>query len=101
MVRPNKKREAGTPQGRRGVVDFNFPAEDDPRRHGVRRWFEANPSPTYRQIAERGFAAANWPAPWGVGADAEMMLIIEEEFARAGVRHARRPDTGAVNQCGQ
>jgi alkylation response protein AidB-like acyl-CoA dehydrogenase len=82
-------------------VDFNFPAEDDPRRQEVRRWFEANPSPTYKQIAERGFAAANWPAPWGVGADAEMMLIIEEEFARGGVRQPSAFNPIAVNQCGQ
>jgi 3-oxochol-4-en-24-oyl-CoA dehydrogenase len=82
-------------------VDFNFPAVDDPRRVEVRRWFEENPSPTYKRIAERGFAAANWPAPWGVGADAEMMLIIEEEFTRAGVRQPSAFNPIAVNQCGQ
>lgn len=82
-------------------MDFNFPAEDDPRRQEVRGWFEANPSPTYGQIAQRGFAAANWPAPWGVGADAQMMLIIEEEFARAGVRQPSAFNPIAVNQCGQ
>jgi alkylation response protein AidB-like acyl-CoA dehydrogenase len=82
-------------------VDFNFPAEDDPRRQEVRGWFEANPSPTYKQIAERGLSAANWPAPWGIGADAEMMLIIEEEFARAGVRQPSAFNPIAVNQCGQ
>ena len=82
-------------------MDFNFPAEDDPRRLEVRRWFEENPSPTYKQIAERGFSAANWPAPWGVAADAETMLIIEEEFARAGVRQPSAFNPIAVNQCGQ
>ncbi len=82
-------------------MDFNFPAEDDARRFEVRRWFEANPQPTYKQIAQRGFAAANWPAPWGIAADAEMMLIIEEEFARAGVRQPSAFNPIAVNQCGQ
>jgi alkylation response protein AidB-like acyl-CoA dehydrogenase len=82
-------------------MDFNFPADDDPRRHEIRLWFEANPSASYRQIAERGLCAANWPAPWGLAADAEMTLIIDEEFARAGVRHPAALNGIAVNQCGQ
>jgi alkylation response protein AidB-like acyl-CoA dehydrogenase len=82
-------------------MDFNFPADDDPRRHEIRLWFEANPSASYRQIAERGLCAANWPAPWGLAADAEMTLIIDEEFARAGVRHPAALNGTAVNQCGQ
>jgi alkylation response protein AidB-like acyl-CoA dehydrogenase len=82
-------------------MDFNFPAEDDPRRVAIRAWFEANPSPTYKQIAERGLSAPNWPEPWGLGADAELMLIIEEEFARAGVRQPIAFNPIGVNQCGQ
>ena len=82
-------------------MDFNFPADDDPRRLELRQWFKDHPKPTGRQIAERGLAAANWPAPWGLAADAEMMTIIEEEFARAGVRHPSVMNGIAVNQCGQ
>ena len=82
-------------------MDFNFPGEDDPRRQEIRRWFEANPSPSYRKIAERGLSAANWPAPWGLAADAEMSLIGDEEFAHAGVRHPATLNGIAVNQCGQ
>ena len=82
-------------------MDFNFPAQDAPRRIEMRRWFEANPAPTYKQIAERGLSAPNWPAPWGIGADTEMMLIIEEEFARAGVRRPSAFNPIGVNQCGQ
>ena len=82
-------------------MDFNFPDDDDPRRQDVRRWFEANPSPTPKQIAQRGLSAPNWPAPWGIAADAEMMLIIEEEFARAGVRQPSATNPIGVNQCGQ
>jgi alkylation response protein AidB-like acyl-CoA dehydrogenase len=82
-------------------MDFNFPGEDDPRRQEIRGWFEANPSASYRQIAERGLSAANWPAPWGLAADAEMTLIVDEEFARAGVRHPATLNGIAVNQCGQ
>jgi 3-oxochol-4-en-24-oyl-CoA dehydrogenase len=82
-------------------MDFNLPSQDDPRRAEIRRWFEANPSPTYKQIAERGLSAPNWPAPWGMSADTEMMLIIEEEFARAGVRRPSAINPIGVNQCGQ
>ena len=82
-------------------MDFNSPAEDDPRRLELRQWFKDHPKPTGRKIAERGLAAANWPAPWGIAADAEMMMIVEEEFARAGVRHPSVMNGIAVNQCGQ
>lgn len=82
-------------------MDFNFPADDDPRRLEIRRWFDENPAPTYKQIAERGLSAPNWPAPWGIAADAETMLIIEEEFERAGVRRPVKFNPVAVNQCGQ
>jgi alkylation response protein AidB-like acyl-CoA dehydrogenase len=82
-------------------MDFNLPAEDDPRRLEVRGWFEANRGASYRQIAERGLAAPNWPAPWGLGADAELMLVIDEEFDRAGVAPPHRINSIAVNQCGQ
>jgi alkylation response protein AidB-like acyl-CoA dehydrogenase len=82
-------------------VDFNFPRQDDPRRLEIRGWFEANPSPSPKQLADRGLSAPNWPAPWGLGADTEMMLIIEEEFARAGVRRPSATNPIGVNQCGQ
>lgn len=82
-------------------MDFTFPADDDPRRIEIRRWFQENPDPTGQQIADRGLAAANWPAPWGLGADPEMMLIIESEFDRAGVMMPSLYNPIAVNQCGQ
>jgi alkylation response protein AidB-like acyl-CoA dehydrogenase len=82
-------------------MDFNLPADDDPRRLELRRWFEANPSPTPRQIMERGLAAPNWPPPWGISADTEMMMIVDDEFARARVRRPSRMNPIALNQCGQ
>ena len=82
-------------------MDFTFPADDDPRRVSIRSWFEANPDPTGQQIAERGLAAANWPEPWGLGADPETMLIIEAEAERAGVMMPSVYNPIAVNQCGQ
>ena len=83
------------------VRDFNFPAQDDPRRIEIREWFKNHPAPSGKQIAERGLAAANWPEPWGLSADPELMLIIEEEFARAGVIMPAVSNPIGVNQCGQ
>jgi len=82
-------------------MDFNLPGEDDPRRAEIRAWFKENPSPTYRQLAARGFAAANWPAPWGLSADPELQYIIDDEMARAGIKAPAKVNPIGVNQCGQ
>jgi alkylation response protein AidB-like acyl-CoA dehydrogenase len=70
-------------------VDLTLPGEDDERRRDVRAWFEAHPSPTGRELAEAGYVAPHWPAPWGLGADPIHQLIIDDELRGAGVR---RPD---------
>ncbi|MEZ5144934.1 MAG: acyl-CoA dehydrogenase family protein [Acidimicrobiales bacterium] len=67
-------------------MDFDMPPEDDPRRLELRAWFAANPSPTGRQLAERGLVAPHWPAPWGLDADPIHQLIIDDEMKRAKVR---------------
>ncbi|MEP6869345.1 MAG: acyl-CoA dehydrogenase family protein [Novosphingobium sp.] len=82
-------------------MDFNLPAEGDPRRVEVRSWFEQNPNPSYEQLAEKGYTVPHWPAPWGLSADPETQLIIEEEIKRAGVIHPMSINPIAVNQCGQ
>lgn len=82
-------------------MDFNLPAEDDPRRVEVRKWFNANPSPTYAKMAEHGYVVPHWPAPWGLGAEPELQLIIDQEIERAGIAHPMTINAIAVNQCGQ
>ena len=82
-------------------MDFDLPGEDDPRRLEIREWFEHNPNPSYKQIAERGLAAPNWPAPWGLSADPELQYIIDEEFNRSGVVPPFNINAIALNQCGQ
>ena len=82
-------------------MDFNLPAEDDPRRVKVRRWFEANPKPTYAAMAKQGYVTPNWPPPWGLSADPELQLIIDQEIERAGILHPLRVNAVALNQCGQ
>jgi 3-oxochol-4-en-24-oyl-CoA dehydrogenase len=66
-------------------MDFELPADDDPRRAEVRTWLQANPSPTGRQLAEAGLVAPHWPRPWGLDADPIHQLLVDEELRRAGV----------------
>jgi len=80
-------------------VDFELPAEDHPRRKPIRDWFESNPRPTPRQLAEAGFIVPHWPRPWGLEADAELQLIIDQEMKRAGAFLPRNPV--AINNCAQ
>jgi 3-oxochol-4-en-24-oyl-CoA dehydrogenase len=70
-------------------VDFDLPADDDPRRLEIRRWLAEHPEPTPRQLAEDGLVAPHWPEPWGRGATPEHQLIIDDELRRAGVDRPR------------
>ena len=63
-----------------------LPGDDDPRRLAVRAWLAAHPSASARDLAESGYVAPHWPEPWGLGADPVHQLIIDDEFARAGVK---------------
>ena len=67
-------------------MDFDLPADDDPRRAAVRRWASEHPQPTGREMAEAGYVAPHWPAPWGLDADPVHQLIIDDELKRAGLR---------------
>jgi alkylation response protein AidB-like acyl-CoA dehydrogenase len=58
-------------------------------RDELRSWLAANPSPDGPALAAAGLVAPHWPRPWGIGADAEVQLMIDEELRRAGVE---RPD---------
>lgn len=82
-------------------MDFNLPGEQDPRRVEVRRWFNENPGATPAQLAERGYTAPNWPSPWGISADPELQIIIDEEIQRAGLPRPMSLNAVALNQCGQ
>jgi alkylation response protein AidB-like acyl-CoA dehydrogenase len=67
-------------------VDFEMPAEDDPRRTTVRTWLDGHPDPSARTLAEAGYVAPHWPAPWGLDADPIHQLILDDELRRANVR---------------
>ena len=72
-------------------MDFDLPADDDPRRLAVREWLAANPHPNGRQLAEAGYVVPRWPRPWGLEADALHQLIIDEELSAAGVELPSNP----------
>ena len=64
-------------------MDELLPGPDDSRRLAVRQWIADHPAPTNRELAESGYVAPHWPAPYGMGADPIHQLIIDDEFARA------------------
>jgi alkylation response protein AidB-like acyl-CoA dehydrogenase len=72
-------------------VDFEMPADDDPRRKELREWLADHPTPSGRELAEAGYVVPHWPPPWGLGADPIHQLIVDEELARAGVRRPVNP----------
>ena len=72
-------------------MDFDLPPSDDPRRQAVRTWLDAHPAPSGRELAEAGYTAPNWPAPWGLDADPIHQLIIDEELKRSGVHRPMNP----------
>ncbi len=67
-------------------MDFDMPADDDPRRLEVRAWLRDNPNPTGRQLAEAGYVAPHWPKPYGLGASPIHQLIIDDELRAANVK---------------
>ena len=85
----------------RKTMEFELPKENDPRRLEVRAWFEARSRPSGRQLAEAGYATPHWPKPWGLAADAETQLIIDEEMKRAHVTPPAQFNPVAVNNCAQ
>lgn len=67
------------------TMDDSIAAQDDPRRVAVRSWLDRHRDPSDRELAEAGYVAPHLPAPYGLDADPAHQLIIDEEFARAGI----------------
>ena len=71
----------------------------DPRRRaGVRRRARRarRRRPQARQLIESGYAMPHWPKPYGRDAGAIEQLVIEQEFAAAGVKRPQYGITGWV-----
>ena len=79
-------------------MDIDLPADDDPRRLEVRRWFEENPKPSAKELVEAGYVVPHWPKPYGLDADPELQLIIADELRLAGV--ARPVNPIGIGHCG-
>ena len=80
-----------TAAGARRVLHLELDVED--ARPNVRAAAEAIAALPIDQrraaLADSGYLAPHYPRPYGLGADPAMQLLIDEEFARAGVA---RPD---------
>lgn len=80
-------------EGLRRQVHLDFDGRDELHRAdaaAVAVRIAALPASEQRAaLAETGYLAPHWPAPFGLGADAVQQLVIDEELARAGVE---RPD---------
>ncbi len=72
-------------------MDFELPPDDDPRRVAIREWVQAHPNPSGRELAEAGYVAPHWPAPWGIDADPVHQIVLDEELKRAGIRRPNNP----------
>jgi alkylation response protein AidB-like acyl-CoA dehydrogenase len=79
-------------------VDIDLPAEDDPRRVAVRQWLTDHPSPSPADLVAAGYVVPHWPRPWGVDAEPELQLIIDDELKRAGVAKPMNPI--GIGHCG-
>ena len=67
------------------------PATTTPAADSVRDWLDEHPHPTGRQLAEAGYVAPHWAAPYGLDADPLTQLMIDEELRRTGVRRPINP----------
>jgi alkylation response protein AidB-like acyl-CoA dehydrogenase len=79
-------------------VDFDFPAQDDPRRIAIREWLAAHPMPTQQQAADAGYVVPHWPEPWGLGADPIHQIIISQELE--GVKFTKDGEGAGSNAIG-
>ena len=61
-------------------MDFDWPANDDPRRLEIREWLSQHSGdPSQEALARSGYVAPHWPKPFGLEADPIHQLIIDEE----------------------
>ncbi len=78
----------------------DLPAEAEPIRDGVREVIERvrdlDEGARAKALVESGYVMPNWPRPWGRDAGAIEQLVIEEEFAAAGIKRQGYGITGWV-----
>src|SRR2546430_64391 len=79
-------------------VDIDLPAADDPRRLEVRQWFDEHPNASASELVEAGYVVPHWPRPWGLDAEPELQLIVDDEIKRAGITKPMNPI--GIGHCG-
>ncbi|KKW65402.1 acyl-CoA dehydrogenase [Mycolicibacterium elephantis] len=87
----------------KGVVRENsidLPPEAEQLRAELRAelatWSELDEKQLRDKMIETGYVMPHWPKPWGRAADAVEQLVIEQEFAAAGVKRPEYGITGWV-----
>jgi 3-oxochol-4-en-24-oyl-CoA dehydrogenase len=84
--------------GVRRAAAIELPAEAEPIRAAigpdVARLRDLAGEARKQALIETGYAVPHWPAPWGRGAAALEQLVIEQEFAAAGIK---RPSYGITS----
>ena len=82
-------------RGVRRAAAIDLPAEAEPIRAAigpdVARLRDLPGDARKQALIETGYAMPNWPKPWGRDAAALEQLVIEQEFAAAGIK---RPSLG-------
>jgi alkylation response protein AidB-like acyl-CoA dehydrogenase len=88
---------------RRGVTrarTIDLPPEAEPIRDEVRAFADSikslEPDSQRGRLIETGYVMPHWPKPWGRDAGAIEQLVIEQEFANAGIRRPAYSITGWV-----
>ena len=85
-------------RGVRRAAAIELPAEAAPIRAAIRpdvaRLRDLTGDARKQALIETGYAVPHWPTPWGRDATAIEQLVIEQEFASAGIK---RPSYGITS----
>jgi 3-oxochol-4-en-24-oyl-CoA dehydrogenase len=85
-------------RGVRRAAAIDLPAEAEPIRAAIRpdaaRLRDLAGAARKQVLIESGYAMPHWPKPWGRDASAIEQLVIEQEFAAAGIK---RPSYGITS----
>jgi alkylation response protein AidB-like acyl-CoA dehydrogenase len=101
IINAEAAREHVTELVRKGVRrtrSVDLPPEAESIRTTVREFADSikdrDPNAQRAALIESGYVMPHWPRPWGRAADAVEQLVIEQEFAAAGIK---RPQYGITS----
>ncbi|HEX6422691.1 MAG TPA: acyl-CoA dehydrogenase [Acidimicrobiales bacterium] len=103
LLQPDRAAARLTDLTRAGVTrarTVDLPPESEPIRDEVRAFAETvedlEPDALRTRLIETGYVMPHWPRPWGREAGAVEQLVIEQEFAAAGIARPAYGITGWV-----